>query len=372
MSRIPVLIPLFLWLLACSPTPQPQRSVEVVVDAVVEKDYQYSTKYIGRLRARDDVAIQALVTGYLMSRDFQEGALVEAGDVLYTIDPSEYAAAMARAQADLAAAIALQANAERNYNRGRELLPRGAISQSEVDDLMAKKLDADAHIEAARALITSAQVNLDYTVITAPIRGRIGRSAASVGDLVGPNTGVLTTLVSIDPIEALFQVSELVFIEIATGTADYSSIASIQNIEVTLELRNGVIYPEIGRIDYIANRIDATTGTLEARASIPNPRRLLVPGQYVRVILTDPTPRQALFIPQASVQADQQGDFVLVVDADNTVRRRGVELGHRDDDRVLVKQGVAEGERVIVRGLQQVRPGMQVEVKSIAGLAAQD
>lgn len=371
MTRIVALALVFPWLVACAPEAPPQYSVEVVVDTVVRESYQYTSKYIGRLRARDDVAIQARVTGYLLSREFQEGALVAAGEVLYTIDPSEYEADMASAQADLAAALALQANAERNYKRAQELLPRGAISPSEVDNLMAKKLDADAQIEAARARISSAQVNLDYTVITAPIRGRIGRSAASVGDLVGPNTGTLTTLVSIDPIEALFQVGEVVFIEAVTGSSDYDRIARAEKLEVTLELSNGVIYPQVGRIDYIANRIDATTGTLEVRARIPNPNRLLVPGQYVRVILTDPTPLQGLFLPQASVQADQQGSFVLVVDGDDTVQRHNVELGQRRDDRVLAKNGVQAGERVVVRGLQQVRPGMQVQVKAIPGQAGQ-
>lgn len=357
---------LVLSLMSCSGEQPPQRTVEVVVDEVVAAPYRSSSKYIGRLLAQDDVEIQARVTGYLLSREFEEGSLVEPGEVLYTIDPSEYEAAMARARANLAAAVAAQANAERNYKRGLELLPRGAISQAEVDNLMAKKLDADASIEAAQAEITSAQVNLDYTVITAPIRGRIGRSAASVGDLVGPNTGTLTTLVSIDPIEALFQVSEQTFIEAVTGTPNYDRSAEVGDIEVTLELTNGVLYPEVGRIDYIANRIDATTGTLEARARIPNPNRLLVPGQYVRVILTDPASQQGLFLPQAAVQADQLGNFVLIVDADSKVVRRDVELGKRRDDLVRARSGVQVGDRVIVRGLQQVRPGMQVQFKSLA------
>ena len=152
MTRIVALALVFPWLVACAPEAPPQYSVEVVVDTVVRESYQYTSKYIGRLRARDDVAIQARVTGYLLSREFQEGALVAAGEVLYTIDPSEYEADMASAQADLAAALALQANAERNYKRAQELLPRGAISPSEVDNLMAKKLDADAQIEAALTL----------------------------------------------------------------------------------------------------------------------------------------------------------------------------------------------------------------------------
>lgn len=350
----------------CAEEEAPQMVVEVVVDEVELEPYQPKSRFVGRLIARDDVAIQARITGYLQSREFREGDLVEAGDVLYRIDPSEYEAELARAEAQLAAARATQANASRNFKRGQGLLPRGAISEAEMDNLEAAKLDADATIESAEAQVTSAEVNLGYTTIIAPISGRIGRSTASVGDLVGPNTGDLTTLVSIDPIEALFQISEAAYMSaLSQGLGRDPDGEALQRIEVTLELTNGLIYPEVGRIDYFANRIDQTTGTLETRASIPNPRALLVPGQYVRVILKDTQLLEGLFIPQAAVQADQQGSFVLTVDGGNTIVRRNVELGNRLDDKVLVKQGVDEGDRVVVRGLQQVRPGMPVKVRSL-------
>lgn len=359
-------------LLACTPEAPPQRVVEVVVDEVVSEPYQPKVQYVGRLQAKDDVAIQARVSGYVLSRDFQEGQLVDAGDVLYTIDDSEYQAALARAKADLAAAIANQANAQRNFSRGQELLPKGAISQAEMDNLTAKKLDADASIESANAQVTSADVNIGYTVITAPISGRIGRSKVSAGDLVGPNTGDLTTLVSIDPIEAMFQITEATYVSTLTERMEGNpNLDALRSIEVTLELTNGLIYPEVGRIDYFANRIDEATGTLEARARIPNPHSLLVPGQYVKVILQDSNLLQGLFIPQAAVQADQQGSFVLEVDGSNTVVRHNVDLGDRFDDLVLVNKGVEEGDRLIVRGLQQVRPGMPVQVKSLADNEAQ-
>ncbi|TXS90625.1 efflux RND transporter periplasmic adaptor subunit [Parahaliea aestuarii] len=369
LNRRILLVPaLLLGLAACTEESAPPPTIEVVVDTVVSEPFQPRSAYVGRLQAREDVTIQAKVTGYLVSRDFREGELVEAGDVLFTIDDSEYRAALARATADLASAKAAQANAERNFNRGRELLPKGAISQAEMDDLIAKKLDAEARIESARAQVTSAEVDLGFTVIKAPITGRIGRSRVSPGDLVGPTSGDLTTLVSIDPIEALFQVSEATYVSTVSehigGELDPSAL---QSIEVTLELTNGVSYPEVGRIDYFANRIDAATGTMEARASIPNPHSILVPGQYVRVILQDTNLMQGLFMPQAAVQADQQGSFVLVVNESGVVERRNVELGDRLDQSVLVREGVEAGEQVIVRGLQQVRAGMAVNVKALPG-----
>ncbi len=354
-------------LAACAEEAPPPRLVEVVVDEVALEPYRPKSEYVGRLQARDDVAIQARVTGYLLTRNFREGEVVQAGDVLYTLESSEYEAALARARAELAAALANQANAKRNFSRGQELLPKGAISQSEMDELTAKKLDADARIESARAQITSAEVNLGFTTIRAPITGRIGRSTASVGDLVGPTTGDLTTLVSIDPIEALFQVSEATYVGVLeTRMKEKPAPEALRNIEVSLELTNGTLYPEIGKIDYFANRIDRSTGTMETRARIPNPDGLLVPGQYVRVILQDTQLVEGLFLPQAAVQADQQGSFVLIVDGGNTVQRRNVELGERFDHLVLVHRGVEEGDRVIVRGLQQVRPGMPVQVRSLA------
>ncbi len=373
MSRFGLILACCALLAACAEEAPPPPVVQVVVDRVVSEPYQPKSEYVGRLQARDDVAIRARVTGYLLSREFREGDLVQAGDVLYIIDPSEFEAALARAKADLAAAVANQANAERNFKRGRDLLPKGAISQAEMDNLTAKKLDADARIESAQAQVVSAEVNLGFTRISAPITGRIGRSIASVGDLVGPDSGTLTTLVSIDPIEALFQVSEATYIAaVASVIEDSPTLEALRGIEVTLELTNGSIYPEVGRLDYISNRVDEATGTLEARASIPNPHALLVPGQYVRVILQRTRLVDGLFMPQAAVQADQQGSFVLVVDGGNTVVRHNVELGERFDDQVLVKQGVEEGDRVIVRGLQQVRPGMPVTVRSLAGPPPQD
>ncbi|MEH6583987.1 MAG: efflux RND transporter periplasmic adaptor subunit [Halioglobus sp.] len=357
-----------LCLIGCSEEAPPARVVNVIVDSVQLEPYRPKSEYVGRLLAQDDVALAAQVSGYLLSRDFNEGELVQAGDVLYTIDSSEYEAGLARAKAQLASAVANQANAERNYNRGIELLPKGAISQSEMDNLTAKKLDTDAGIASAEASVTSAEVNLSFTTIIAPISGRIGRSMVSPGDLVGPVSGDLTTLVSIDPIEALFQISEATYISAISTRMKGSEpdIEALRNIEVSLELTNGLMYPEVGKIDYFANRIDATTGTLEARALIPNPHSLLVPGQYVRVVLQDTNLLEGLFIRQAAIQADQQGPFALLVDNNSAVVRRNLELGHRMDDKVLVLKGVAEGEQVIVRGLQQVRPGMTVTTTSLA------
>jgi membrane fusion protein (multidrug efflux system) len=358
-------------LAACSQEPPPLPMVEVVVDEAVLEPYQPKSSFVGRLHAQEDVMIQARVSGYMKSRDFREGQFVEAGQLLYEIEPAEFEAQLARAKADLAKAKANQAVAARNYKRGKELLPQGNISASEMDRLTAQKLEADAGIAAAEAQLKTAEVNLSYTRIIAPISGRIGRSEYSPGDLIGPNTGVLTTLVSIDPIQALFQISEATFVAASMGRLQGIRGTNLNDVdfsdlEVSLELTNRQLYPQVGYIDYFSNRISEDTGTLEARALIPNPDGMLVPGQYVRVVLEQTTLAEAVFVPQAAVQVDQQGSFVLVVDSEQVVRRRNVELDDRIDDKVIVRQGVEAGEQVIVRGLQQVRPGQTVSSISLA------
>jgi membrane fusion protein (multidrug efflux system) len=340
--------------------------VEVVVEVSTLEPFQPKSAFVGRLQAREDVVIQARITSYLVSRNFREGEYVEKGKLLYQLDPAEYEAQLARAKADLAKARAAQAVALQNYNRGTELLPKGAISDAEMDKLTAARLEADASIAGAEAQIKTAEVNLSFTRIIAPISGRIGSTQHHPGDLIGPNTGPLTTLVSMDPIQAVFQVSESILASSTVVRAindEGSAQKALNELEVSLELTNRAIYPLVGKIDYMSNRISEDTGTLEARALIPNPYGVLLPGQYVRVILEQTTLVEAVFVAQAAVQVDQQGNFVLVVDANGSVLRRNVELGDRIDDKVIVRLGLDPGEKVVVRGLQQIRPGQVVEYK---------
>lgn len=350
-------------LTACSEPPPPKPMVEVVVDKAITQPHKPGATFVGRLEATDDVQIKARVSGYILQRAFQEGETVNEGDLLYLLDPEQYKADLAQAKANLAKAQANVKVAERNYSRGQELLPKGAISESEMDDLTASKLEADAELEAAKAQVTAAEVNLSYTTIKAPFTGQIGRSEYSVGDLVGPDSGTLTTLVNKDPIKATFQVSEAAFI--AAEERREERRGRISDIDVHIQLTNGRRYPPAGRIDYIANRIEQATGTIEARASIPNPDGVLYPGQYVTVLLELPDTIDAVMIPQAAVQVDQQGSFVMKVLPDQTVQRSNVVLGDRVDSKVVVRQGVTEGEMLVVRGLQRIRAGQQVQIKTM-------
>lgn len=355
-------------LVGCTQETAQQAPTEVITDVALVQEYFPQRSFVGRLNAQEDVNIQARVSGYLTSVDFREGENVAAGDLLYSIDQREFEAALASAQADLAAAAAARKVANLNFERGQELLPKDAISRSDFDNLTAKKLEGDAGYTSAAARVKTAEVNLTYTKIAAPISGRTGRSAATVGDLVGPNSGVLTTLVSMDPIEAIFQLSESTFLATSEERieTDGNGDISVSDIEVSLELTNRQTYPLKGYINYFANRIDDNTGTLEARALIPNPHGLLVPGQYVRVVLQLTNSLSGVFVPQAAVQADQQGSFVLLIEPGNTVARRNVELADRIGAGVRVLSGLDGGETLIVRGLQLVRSGQVVTTRSVS------
>ncbi len=363
------------FLFACAKEAPPPALVEVVVDTVRLQEFKPNISFVGRLKARDDVSIQAQVSGYLESRYFTEGEMVNKGALLYVIDPAQFEARLASARATLAKANAAKQVADRNFNRGQELGPRGAISEAELDTLLAKKLEADADLQAARAGMKSAEVDLSYTKIHAPIRGRIGSSAYSSGDLIGPESGALTSLVSIDPIMATFQISESAYLisehrrqQMMTDQAELDS-NRLPNIVARLEMANREFYQLSGELDYISNRIDEATGTIEARAIFPNPKGLLRPGQYVHVRLEMPSTINVLMLPQSAVQADQQGNFVLVVGLDNKVQRRNVELDNRVNEFVVVKHGVEEGEKIIVKGLQKVRPGQLVALQSLKNTA---
>ena len=365
-------IAILLILTACGDKPQQVMPlVEVIVDEVVSVPYKPKHSFVGRLEARQDVSIIAKVTGYLRARRFREGELVEKGELLYEIEADPFEAELAQAKADVARAEANRKVAELNYQRGNTLVGSGAISQSQMDDLNAKQLETTAALASAQASLMSAQVNLNYSTIHAPFAGRIGRSEFDVGDLVGPDFGALTTLVSVDHMQATFQVSERILMEAEQDRVVAAAEAKLANREakkaiVYVELANNTLYPHQGVIDFVANRIDEKTGTIEVRALIPNPEGRLRPGQYVRVVVEVPDAANVLMIPQSAVQADQKGPYVLTVSQDGLVQRQDVQFDQRVGEKVVVMSGLKSGDLVIVRGVQKARPGQHVKVKVIS------
>ncbi|HAS8105195.1 TPA: efflux RND transporter periplasmic adaptor subunit [Vibrio vulnificus] len=338
----------------------------VVTQEVLMLDYQPSNAYIGRVEAVEDTNITAQVSGYLKARHFEEGQLVEKGALLYTIEPSSFEAQVASAKASLAQAKASLKKAELDHQRGKNLLPRGSISQSEFDALTAGLLGAQAQLEAANAQLKLADVNLSYTQIRAPFSGRISDSKVSTGDLVSPSSGILTTLVSLDPIHTAFSISERERLALGIERIKGDGSTPSAGVEVHLQLENGKEYPHLGRLDYLGNRIDTKTGTIALRAVVENPDHQLLPGQHIKVNLREKQAQSVVVVPRRAVQTDLEGHFVMVMTPGEVAERRNVSLGAQVEQGVVIRQGLTLDDVVITQGLQRVRNGMQVRVQTPA------
>ncbi|EGR0289411.1 multidrug efflux RND transporter periplasmic adaptor subunit VmeY [Vibrio parahaemolyticus] len=336
----------------------------VVTQDVTVIDYQPSKSYIGRIEAVEDTNITAQISGYLQARHFEEGQMVEKGQLLYSIEPSSFEAQVASAKAALAQAKASLKKAELDHQRGKNLLPRGSISQSEFDALTATLLGARAELEAANAQLKLAEVNLSYTQIRAPFSGRISDTKVSTGDLVSPSSGVLTTLVSLDPVHTSFSVSERERLAMGMDRIKGDGSAESNGVEVQLELENGQFFEHLGQLDFLGNRIDTKTGTIAMRALVPNPKHKLLPGQHIKINLRDKNTRDVIVVPRRAVQTDLEGDFVMVTAEGNVAERRNVELGPQVEQGIIIREGLEKGEAVITQGLQRVRNGVEVRVQT--------
>ncbi|MDE1263803.1 efflux RND transporter periplasmic adaptor subunit [Vibrio aestuarianus] len=344
---------------------QTQTSLPLVeTQRVILVEHQPGKSYIGRIEAIEDTNITAQVSGYLQARHFNEGQLVEKGDLLYTIEPSSFEAQLASAKAAVAQANAALKKAQLDHVRGNELLPRGSISQSEFDALTAALHGGRAELEAAKAKLKLAEVNLSYTQIRAPFSGRISDSKVSSGDLVSPSTGVLATLVSLDPINTAFSVSERERIALGMDKIKGDGTTQATGVEVLLELENGEQYPYLGQLNYLGNRINLNTGTIDMRAVVPNPEQRLLPGQHIRINLRESVAKDVIVIPRRAVQIDLEGDFVMVISEDNIAERRNVDLGPQVEQGISINKGLEPNDVVITQGLQRVRNGVKVRTQT--------
>lgn len=340
--------------------PAPAAAVDVA--EVVSRTITDWRGYSGRLEAVDRVEIRPLVSGTLTAVHFQDGALVRKGDVLFTIDPRPYAAEVARVQGQLAAAEARDAYAASELARGQRLLSDNAIAKRDFEEKQNAAREAAANLQAARAALEAARLNLEYTRITAPVTGRISRAQVTVGNVVaaGAASAPLTTLVSTARMYAAFDVDEPTYLKMAQASRGGSGA-----IPVYLGLANEEGHPRKGTVSFIDNRLDVASGTIRVRAVFDNPDGQLIPGLYARVQLGGGKPRDALLIDERAVGTDQDKRFVLVLDEGNRARYREVRLGSASGGLRVVDAGLKAGERIVVNGLQRVRPGEPVTPREV-------
>ncbi len=328
----------------------------VIVHTVVEKDVTPEFSYVGRIRAVDTVSIRARVSGILEKRNFIEGRIVKKGQVLFKIERAPYEVVVDQRKAELASAEAAQANAEADYKRKRSLKGRNVVSEASLDQSRAAKLTAEANVLKAKAALRAANLDLGYTTVVSPISGKISMSKYSVGNLVGPSSEPLATVTSIDPIYVTIGVSEKQMID-----ARKKGI-SLKNPPVApaLRLSDGTDYKRPGKFNYLSPDVNQSTDTITARAAFPNPKGLLLPGQFVTVVIRPKNTERSIVVPQIAVQRDSEGYFVLVVDRANKVEVRRIQAVRQAGTDWVVSNGLATGERVIIEGIQKVRPTMVV------------
>ncbi len=344
-----------------APAPTP-----VSVAAVEQRDTTIWDEFSGRLEAVERVEVRPRVAGVVQQVHFREGGMVKQGDLLIQIDPALYAAEVARAEGQVAAARARLVLTKSDYERGQQLSGSQTISQRDLDTRINAYREADANLKAAEAALQTAQLNLSYTEVRAPVSGRVGKLEITTGNLIaaGPSAPVLTTLVSINPIYASFNADEHVVLRALKALADDGTSSEIGRIPVKMTTSDGVAHE--GRMQLIDNQVDARTGTVRVRAIFDNSDERLIPGQFVRLQMGQPRNEKALLISERAVGTDQNKKYVMVVTDDNKAQYREVILGSSAEGLRTVTSGLKAGERIVVKGLQRLRPGAVIAPQMVA------
>ena len=353
-----------------APPPAAVQATPVSVATVLKTEVSTWDEFSGRLEAVERVEIRPRVAGTVQSVHFREGALVAKGALLFTIDPAPYAAAVEGAAAQVAAAQARAAYSRSEAERAQRLLQGHALAQREADERLNAQREADAGLRAAEAALTTTRLSLGYTQIRAPVAGRVGRLEITPGNLVaaGPGAPVLTTLVSVDPIYAGFDADERIVARALDDLQGKGSAGrgSIGRIPVQMGTAAGTDTPLQGRLQLVDNQVDPKSGTVRLRAVFDNADGSLLPGQFARLRMGRVKAVGALLVSERAIGTDQDKKFVMVVGADNTATYREVTLGASVDGLRIVTSGLKPQERVIVNGLQRVRPGARVDPQPVA------
>jgi membrane fusion protein, multidrug efflux system len=367
LRRLAALLAAFAWFGAAQGQ-MPGGPPAVGVVRATRKAVTETSEFIGRIQAVDRVALTARVTAFLDQRLFIEGTEVKEGDLLYRLEQPPFLAAVAQQEAAVADASSRLANANIQLARAQSLLNTPAGQRSTVDDAVAAQRSQAAQLAGAQAQLRIAQINLAYTEIHAPVSGKISRTNITVGNVVSPGVGPLTTIVSQDPMYVLFPIAVRAEIDLEKRYADKGGMSAVV---IRIRLPDGSLFGQTGTIDYIEPSVQATTDTILMRGKIANPPlkpiepgkpvdRPLIDGEFVTVLVEGIEPVEALGIPRAAVLSDQQGDYVYLVDSQNHVEQRRVQLGQSTPSTAVIMAGLKEGDMVVLEGIQRVRPGIQV------------
>lgn len=358
--------------LQAAETTQQMPPPEVVVETVKVESLPLQFEYPARTAGYREVQVRAQVSGILQERTYQEGSQVKQGQVLFRIDPRPYQAALARAKGVLAQEQARYRQTERDLKRIRELQGKGFASESELDNAISNFEQSKANIEAAKAEVQSKQIDLDYTTVEAPISGVTSKETVSEGSLMvagDPNASLLTNITQLDPIYVNFALPDREDARIRQALADGTLVRDSEQYVAQIRFGDGSTYPLEGKVDFTDSLIDRSTGTVSARAVVPNPDQALLPGQFVRVLLKGISKPNAITVPERAIGQGPNGTYVYVVDEQGMARVRPVTTAHTADGRWAVDSGLAAGERIIVEGLPKVRPNTPVKVVDAAAAA---
>jgi membrane fusion protein, multidrug efflux system len=329
--------------------------VSVGVVKAERKPVEKTADFVGRIESPERVEIRARVSGYLEAVLFTEGGLVKPGDELYHIEKGLFQAAVDQAQGSLERSKGALTLATLQRQRAEDLLAKAAGTVVARDQAVAQEQQAHGTVLADQAALETAKINLGYTDITSPITGRVSRTNVTMGNVVGPDSGVLTTIVSQDPMYVTFPVSQREFLR----AQEENHKVDIKGIKVRVRFADGRFYDQTGEINFVSPTVDRATDTVIVRATIANPSAALIDGQFVQVVLQGSKPQEQIVVPQAALIADQEGIYVFVVEDGKAVVKR-LKLGGEEGPGVIVNSGLDGGELVVVEGLQSLRPGAKV------------
>lgn len=328
----------------------------------VVMDIYSESESSGRVQAKYSVDIVARINGWLQKSYFQEGDKVKKGQQLFLIEPDQYQNLVNTAAANVRQTQATLINAEKELVRAQELVKSDYVSKSYYDQALATRDSSRAALDAAKAQLADAKLNLSYTKIVSPVDGKIGKIIITQGNLVNTQTGPIARVVSTSPIYVLFNLKSSEFLKFKKN----DSSNDFENMEVRLQLADGTIYNEVGKIEYVGNEVDQTTGTIDLRATFVNADELLVPGDFVSVTVKSTKPVQTLTIPQSAALNDAQGYYVWTVDADNKAVRKNIKVSQEVDKNWVVDEGIEVTDNVVAKGIQSIRmPGQVVKATPI-------